>query len=70
MYSRFSESLIKKYCIQPEQEKAPARIFFKIGTWPNEYKKKVDDAKVIAILKALLTFKFETFESAEFIFYK
>lgn len=30
--------------------------------------KKTDDAKVKAILEALLTFRFETFESAEFIF--
>ena len=32
------------------------------------YKKKVDDAIVIAILEALLTFKFDTFANAEFIF--
>ena len=53
---------------EPEQEKAPARIFLKIGAWPNAYKKKVDDARVIAILEALLTFKFETFANAEFIY--
>ena len=39
----------------------------KIGAWPNAYKKKVDDASVIAILEDLLTFKFETFVNAEFI---
>ena len=52
---------------QPEQEKAPARIFLKIGALPKAYKKKVDDARVIAILEFLLTFKFETFANAEFI---
>jgi len=29
----------------------------------------VDDARVIAILEDLLTFKFETFVNAEFIFH-
>jgi len=29
----------------------------------------VDDVRVIAILEALLTFKFETFVNAEFIFH-
>ena len=38
-----------------------------MGAWANAYKKKVDDAIVIAILEALLTFKFETFANAEFI---
>ena len=40
----------------------------KIGAWPNAYKKKVDDVRVIAILESLLSFKFDTFENAEFIF--
>ena len=31
------------------------------------YKKKVDDVRVIAILESLLSFKFDTFENAEFI---
>ena len=53
---------------EPEQEKAPARIFLKIGAWPIAYKKNVDDASVIAILETLLTFKFETFVNAEFIY--
>ena len=39
-----------------------------MGACPNAYKKKVDDARVIAIFEALLTFKFETFVNAEFIF--
>ena len=55
-------------CFQPEQEKAPASIFSKIGACPNAYKKKTDDAKVRIILEALLTFRFETFVNAEFIF--
>ena len=55
-------------CFQPEQEMAPARIFLKIGAWLNAYKKKTDDAKVRTILEDLLIFRFETFESAEFIF--
>jgi len=51
-----------------EQEKAPERIFLKIGDCPNAYKKKVDDVRVIAILETLLTFKFDIFENAEFIY--
>jgi len=39
----------------------------KIGACHKAYKKKVDDARVITILEALLTFKFETFANAEFI---
>ena len=46
----------------------PVRIFLKIGAWPNAYKKKVDDAIVIAILETLLTFKFDTFENVEFMY--
>ena len=42
-------------------------MFLKIGAWPNAYKKKVDEVRVIAILEALLTFKFEIFVNAEFI---
>ena len=68
MYNNFWSSLISKYFIQPEQEKAPPRIFLKIGAWTNEYKKKVDDARVRTILAPLLTFKFETLANAEFIF--
>ena len=63
----FLASLKKHYFIYPEQEKAPAIIFLKIGAWPNAYKKKVDDVRVIAILEGLLSFKFDTFENAEFI---
>ena len=69
VYFRFLASLKKHYFIQPEQEKAPANIFFKIGACPNAYKKKVDDVRVIAILESLLSFKFDTFENAEFIIY-
>ena len=43
-------------------------MFLKIGACPNAYKKKVDDARVMAILETLLTFKFETFVNAEFIY--
>ena len=43
-------------------------MFLKIGACPNAYKKKVDDARVMAILEPLLNFKFETFENAEFIY--
>jgi len=32
------------------------------------YKKKVDDVRVIATLESLLSFKFDTFENAEFIY--
>ena len=46
----------------------PARKFLKIGACPNEYKKKVDEARVKAILNDLLTFRFETLVNAEFIF--
>ena len=51
-----------------EQEKAPERILLKICDFPNAYKKKVDDVRVIAILETLLNFKFDTFENAEFIY--
>ena len=54
--------------IYPEHEKVPARMFLKIGAFPNAYKKKVDEARVMAILEPLLIFKFETFENAEFIY--
>ena len=64
----FLVSLKKPYFIYPEQEKALARIFFKIGAWLKAYKKKVDDMRVIAILESLLSFKFDTFENAEFIY--
>ena len=57
----------KQYFIQPEQEKAPARIFLKIGALTKAYKKNVDDAKVIATLESLLSFKLDTFENAEII---
>ena len=67
MYFSFLASLKKHYFIYPEQEKAPVIIFLKIGVWPNAYKKKVDDVREIAILESLLSFKFETFENAEFI---
>ncbi len=60
-------AFLKNYFIYPEQEKAPAIIFLKIGAWPKAYKKKVDDVRVIAILESLLSFKFDTFENAEFI---
>ena len=43
-------------------------MFLKIGAWARAYKKKVDDARVIAILESLLSFKFDTFENAEFIY--
>ena len=33
-----------------------------------EHKKKVDDVILIAILESLLSFKFDTFENAEFIY--
>ena len=69
VYFSFLIYLKKGYFVYPEQEKAPARIFLKIGVWPKAYKNKVDDARVIAILEALLTFKFETFANAEFIFF-
>ena len=42
--------------------------FLKIGALPNAYKKKVDDVRVIATLESLLSFKFDTFENAEFIY--
>ena len=42
-------------------------MFLKIGAFPNAYKKKLDDARVMAILEDLLIFRFETFENAEFI---
>ena len=42
-------------------------MFLKIGAWPNAYKKKVEEVRVIAILETLLTFKFEIFVNAEFI---
>ena len=67
IYSKFSVSLLAKYYIHPEQENALERIFLKIGAWPNAYKKKVDDARVVTILKTLLTFRFEIFVNAEFI---
>ena len=43
-------------------------MFLKIDAWLKAYKKKVDDARVIAILESLLSFKFDTFENAEFIY--
>ena len=61
-------SLKIQILFQPEQEKAPARMFLKIGACPNAYKKKVDDARVRTTLEDLLILKFETFENAEFIF--
>ena len=52
----------------PEHENAPAKRFLKIGACPSEYKKKLEEAIVKAILDDLLIFKFETFVKAEFIF--
>ena len=43
-------------------------IFLKIDAWPNANKKKVDDARAMAILDTILTFKFETFVNEEFMF--
>ena len=68
VYFSFFSISKKPYYIYPEQEKAPAIIFLKIGAWPKAYKKKVDDVRVIAILDSLLSCKFDTFENAEFIY--
>ncbi len=52
----------------PEQVNAPAKIFLKIGAWPSEYKKKLEEAIVKAILEDLLILKFDNFVKVEFIF--
>ena len=43
-------------------------MFLKMGAWPKAYKKKVDDVRAIAIFETLLTFKFDIFTNAEFIY--